>query len=80
MESVRELLLEAKWKDLPRGWTKRSRKEFGKTLTHKKSKGFFTACMKKISGVNDIDNPESFCAALKDRTTGRTTWRGKGKD
>ncbi len=42
-----------------------------------KSKDFFDKCVKKMQGK--LDNPEGFCASLKDEAHGSTFWRGKGK-
>jgi hypothetical protein len=39
--------------------------------------GFVDKCMDRIDG--HVDDPGAFCAALKDRITGTTHWRGKGK-
>lgn len=73
---------EAGFEDKPKGWTDKSIKKFSKTFTDKmkgtvKSKDFFDKCVKKMQGK--VDNPEGFCAALKDEAYGSTYWRGKGK-
>jgi hypothetical protein len=64
---------------LPKGWTQSSLKKFSKSLTGKKAteKGFFDKCVKKMQGK--LDNPEGFCASIKDERHGSTYWRGKGK-
>ncbi len=68
---------------LPKGWTDKSIKKTGKTIAKDigketpGSKGFFDKCVKKMTG--NIDNPEGYCASLKDEYTGSTYWRGKGK-
>ena len=64
---------------LPKGWTQSSLKKFSKSLTGKKAtqKGFFDKCVKRMQGK--IDNPEGFCASVKDERHGSTYWRGKGK-
>ncbi len=76
-------LKEAGFKRMPKGWTKGSIKKAGKTIAKNvgekspKEVGFFDKCVKKMSGK--IDNPEGYCASLKDETYGSTYWRGKGK-
>jgi hypothetical protein len=35
------------------------------------------ACAGKMKGK--VDNPDAYCSALKDKVTGTTKWRGKGK-
>jgi hypothetical protein len=71
---LKEILDEAKWQSLPRGWTKDSLKKFWDSLTgdaqHK-----VTACMDKMKGK--LDDPGAFCASLKDKVTGSTAWRGE---
>lgn len=63
-----------KWKKLPKGWTDESRKKFWDSLTgdveHK-----VTKCIKKMEGK--VDDAGAFCAALKDRVSGTTKWRGE---
>lgn len=73
---------EAGFEKKPKGWDDGSVKKFSKTFTSKmkgdvKSKGFFDKCVKKMQGK--VDNPEGFCAAMKDEAYGSTHWRGKGK-
>jgi desulfoferrodoxin-like iron-binding protein len=73
---------EAGFEDKPEGWTDKSIKKYSKTFTSRmkgnvKSKDFFDKCVKKMQGK--VDNPEGFCAALKDEAHGSTYWRGKGK-
>lgn len=43
--------------DFPKGWDKNSMKAFWKSVG-----GSMTACIDKISGVEGITNPASFCA------------------
>jgi hypothetical protein len=64
-------------KGLPRGWTNDSVKKFAKSLTGKQGTqtGFFERCVKKVKGK--FDNPEAFCAAVKDELHGSTYWRNK---
>lgn len=74
--------LEAGFARYPKGWSNDSVKKFGRTLSKKmkggvKSKGFFDKCVNKMRGK--VDNPEGFCAGVKDETYGSTGWRGKDK-
>lgn len=64
---------------LPKGWTQKSLSKFSKSLTGKKAtqKGFFDKCVERMKGK--LDNPEGFCASIKDERHGSTYWRGKGK-
>ena len=73
---------EAGFEDKPKGWTDKSINKYSNTFTKKmkggvKSTGFFDKCVKKMQGK--VDNPEGFCAALKDEEYGSTYWRGKDK-
>lgn len=75
-------LQEAGFTSKPKGWTDNSIKKYSKTFTSKmkgdtKSKGFFDKCVKKMRGK--MDNPEGYCASLKDEAYGSTHWRGKDK-
>jgi desulfoferrodoxin-like iron-binding protein len=75
-------VVEAGFKKYPKGWSKKSVKKFANTLTKEETnaaakKGFFDKCVKKMTGK--VDNPEGFCAAMKDEATGSTYWRGKDK-
>jgi mannose-6-phosphate isomerase-like protein (cupin superfamily) len=75
-------LKEAGFETNPKGWNKTSLQKYMKTFSSKmkgtvKSKGFFDKCVKKVEGR--LENPEGFCAALKDEAYGSTGWRGKGK-
>jgi DNA-binding protein H-NS len=81
-KNCRRAVSEAGFEDKPEGWTDQSIKKYAKTFTKKmkgdvKSKDFFDKCVKKMQGK--VDNPEGFCAALKDERHGSTFWRGKGK-
>lgn len=64
---------------LPKGWTQDSLKKFAKSLTNKEGtqEKFFERCVNKMKGK--LDNPEGFCASVKDELHGSTYWRGKGK-
>ncbi len=73
---------EAGFKKYPKGWSQSSVSKFGKTLSKKmkggvKSKGFFDKCVKKMRGK--VENPEGFCASIKDEEYESTHWRGKDK-
>ena len=80
-------LQESGFKELPKGWTKKSVNKAGKTLAKDvgkdspKDKGFFDKCVKKMKGK--MENPEGYCASLKDQAYGgdkaATFWRGKDK-
>lgn len=73
------LIEEVGWDNLPKGWTEKSVKKFAKSLAKKgaKEKGFFDACVDKMKG--NIDDPEAFCASIKDEVWDTTYWRGKDK-
>ena len=82
MDWINNYLQEAGFEDKPKGWTDKSVKKYSNTFTSKmkgdvKSKDFFDKCVKKMQGK--VDNPEGFCASLKDETYKSTGWRGKGK-
>jgi len=75
-------VVEAGFRRLPKGWTQASVKKFAMTLSKDmkggpKSEGFFNKCVKKMEGK--VDNPEGFCAAIKDEVYSSTYWRGKDK-
>ena len=79
-------VVEAGFKKMPKGWSKKSIKKFANTLTKEEvnaatKKDFFDKCVKKMTGK--VENPEGFCAAMKDEAHGgdkaSTYWRGKGK-
>lgn len=75
-------LKEAGFEAKPRGWDKSSIKKYMASFSKRmkggvKSKGFFDKCVKKLQ--DKVDNPEGFCAALKDEAYGSTGWRGKDK-
>lgn len=73
---VEKYLGEAGWKDLPKGWTEKSVKKFAKSLAGKAvgKEGFFDACVKEMKG--NVDDPEAFCASIKDEVLNTTYWRG----
>ena len=82
LDSYLNKLQEAGFEKNPRGWDQSSIKKYSSTFTDKmkggvKSKGFFDKCVKKMQGR--MENPEGFCASLKDEAYGSTHWRGKGK-
>lgn len=80
MIRIGETVAEAGFENMPKGWTQKSVKKFARSLVDKgggKSEGFFDKCVKKMKGK--IDNPEGFCAGVKDEVYGSTYWRGKDK-
>jgi len=54
-------------------------KKFAKSLTgiEGKEKDFFEKCIEKMKGK--MDDPNAFCAGIKDELHGSTYWRGKEK-
>ena len=75
-------LKEAGFEEKPRGWDKASLNKYMATFTKRmkggaKAEGFFDKCVEKIK--DKVDNPEGFCASLKDEAYGSTGWRGKDK-
>jgi hypothetical protein len=42
-----------------------------------KDEGFFDACVRRMKGK--VDDPEAYCASIKDTAWKSTFWRGKGK-
>jgi mannose-6-phosphate isomerase-like protein (cupin superfamily) len=75
-------LEEAGFEVNPRGWDQNSIQKYTKTFTKKmkggaKAEGFFSKCVEKMK--DKMDNPEGFCASLKDEAYGSTGWRGKDK-
>lgn len=42
-----------------------------------KKKGFFDKCVEKMK--DKMENPEGFCASVKDEAYDSTYWRGKDK-
>jgi len=66
------------FEDLPPGWDRDSLMSFARSLTGKTKsdpEGFFTACMDEME--DKFDEPEKFCAALKDEYLQTTDWRGE---
>lgn len=76
---TRELCEKIGFENLPAGWTRKSVQKFAKTLADEEAteKGFFDKCVTKMSP--HMDNPEGFCASVKDAVWGTTKWRGKDK-
>jgi len=64
------------WKKKPHGWKEKSVKQYSKTMT-KGEEHPFTECVEKMKGK--VDNPEAFCASVKDIAKGTTGWRGGDK-
>lgn len=82
LETYLTQLQEVGFAKFPKGWTKDSIQKFAKSIGgDAKSKGWFDKCLKKIKGK--FDNPEAFCASVKDEIHGgdkaSAFWRGKGK-
>lgn len=72
-------IAEAGFETKPKGWTDSSVKKFGKSLVKGggEKKGFFDKCVEKMK--DKMDNPEGFCASVKDEAHDSTYWRGKDK-
>ena len=70
---------EAGFETKPKGWTDASVKKYGKSLVKGggTKEGFFDKCVKKMK--DKMDNPEGFCASIKDEAHDSTYWRGKDK-
>jgi desulfoferrodoxin-like iron-binding protein len=70
---------EAGFETKPKGWTDSSVKKYGKSLVKGggTKEGFFDKCVKKMK--DKMDNPEGFCASVKDESHDSTYWRGKDK-
>ena len=87
LKKYKETLDESGFKKLPKGWSKKSVNKTGKTLAKHmglnspKDKGFFDKCVEKMK--DKMNNPEGYCASLKDQAHGgdkaATYWRGKEK-
>lgn len=67
-ESLAKKKKRGKWHDLPEGWSTKSRKQYGESLTEGKEH-FFTECVEKIK--DNVDDPNRFCGALKARVKGK---------
>jgi hypothetical protein len=68
------------FEDLPPGWDQDSLESFARSLTGQTkddTEGFFTKCVEKMEDEDGFDNPEAFCASLKDQYLGREDWRGE---
>lgn len=71
------------WSDFPKGWTYDSKSKFYKSMGQEEcgedheEDGPTSTCIDKING--HVDDPGAFCASLRDKVTGTTKWRGKGK-
>jgi hypothetical protein len=65
-----------KWKEMPKGWTDKSRKQYWETMTgdvkHK-----VTKCIKEMTGK--VGDAGAFCAALADRVEGKG-WRSEKRN
>lgn len=54
-----------KWKNLPKGWTEESVKEFWGSLTDKAPKHPVSRCIREMDGK--VSNPGAFCGGLADQ-------------
>ena len=64
----------------PPGWKAKSVKQYSKTMMDDK-KHPFEACVEKLKGKKDIDNPEAMCASIKDiHSPGWRTQESKKKN
>jgi hypothetical protein len=69
------------WKGMPDGWDKDSLKKYSESLTGHTpgEEEFFEACVREVEG--HVDDPNAFCASIKDEYLGREDWReGRGGD
>jgi hypothetical protein len=73
-EKLDDMGRKAGWEKLPKGWTEESVKKFWDSLTGD-VKHRVTKCIKLME--DKMDDPEAFCASLRDTVEGRTEWRGK---
>ena len=64
------------WKKKPRGWKEKSVKQYSKTMMEGK-KHPFADCVKKMKGK--VDDPNAFCASVRDWELGTTSWRKTDK-
>lgn len=60
------------WAKKPKGWKQKSVKQYSKTMMSGKEHPF-AFCTEKMK--DHIDNPEAFCASVKDVHKGKKTWR-----
>lgn len=74
-----EEVQEAGFETKPKGWTDKSVKKYGRSLVKGggRAKGFFKKCVEKMK--DKMENPEGFCASVKDEAWDSTYWRGKKK-
>lgn len=67
---------EVGWDD-PQSWLKAGTPDEIRAKAWKRMGSSVTTCMEHVKGK--VDDPGRFCAALKDKVTGTTEWRGKKK-
>lgn len=60
------------WSKKPKGWKDKSIKKYYKTMSED-SKHPFTTCVEKMK--KHIDNPEAYCASIRDIAEETTHWR-----
>lgn len=78
--SKKKHIKESGFDKLPRGWDRDSVEKFANSIVDEEGleaedEGWFDACVNKIEG--NVENPQAFCAALRDELLGRTDWRGE---
>ena len=83
LKKVYSVSEEIGWENLPKGWDKKSVEKFANSLTKDSGlspddEGWFDACVEKIEG--ELDDPEAFCASLRDHVKGTTYWRGDSEE
>ena len=78
-QKPKKKLAEAGFETKPKGWTDKSVKKYGRSLVKGggREKGFFKKCVEKMK--DKMENPEGFCASVKDEAWDSTYWRGKKK-
>jgi DNA-binding ferritin-like protein len=64
------------WSKKPHGWKQKSVKQYSKTMMGGE-KHPFSECVKKMKG--HVDNPEGFCASVKDIHKDTKKWRSTDK-
>ena len=64
------------WSKKPHGWKQKSVKQYSKTMMGGE-KHPFSECVKKMRG--HVDNPEGFCASVKDIHKDTKKWRSTEK-
>jgi len=60
------------WSKKPPGWKEKSVKQYSRTMM-KGEEHPFTECVEKMK--KHVDDPEKFCASVKDKYRGNKKWR-----